>query len=92
MHGIVKYMGSFKESISKRFERQEEEIKSLADKIKSFEYTQREYKKRLTHLEDQRDTNENEDFELQPVKSFFVLFFNFLTVSISKPFYILGKI
>ena len=83
MHGIEKYMGSFKESISKRFERQEEEIKSLADQMKSFEFTQREYKKRLTHLENRRDTNVNEDFELQPVNNFFVFFF--WTVSISKP-------
>jgi len=75
---VEKYMGSFKDSITKRFEKQDKEFKSLSDKIKSFEYTQREYKKRLTHLEDKRDTYENEDFELQPVKSFFVLFFNFL--------------
>ena len=86
MHGIEKYMGSFKESISKRFERQEEEIKSLADQMKSFEFTQREYKKRLTHLENRRDTNVNEDFELQPVNNFFVFFF--WTVSILKPSYI----
>ena len=72
---VEKYMGSFKESISKRFERQEEEIKSLADQMKSFEFTQREYKKRLTHLENRRDTNVNEDFELQPVNNFFVFFF-----------------
>ena len=77
MHEIEKSMGSFKESISKRFERQEEEIKSLADKMKSFEETQREYKKRLTHLEDRRDTNENEDFELQHVKNQFLVIFSF---------------
>jgi len=81
---VEKYMGSFKELISKRFERQEEEIKSLADQMKSFEFTQREYKKRLTHLENRRDTNVNEDFELQPVKNFFVFFFlnciNFKTI------------
>ncbi len=72
---VEKYMGSFKDSITKRFEKQDQEFKSLSDKIKSFEYTQREYKKRLTHLEDRRDTNENEDFELQSVNNFFVFFF-----------------
>ena len=78
MHGLEKYMGSFKESISKRFERQEEEIKSLADKMKSFEFTQREYKKRSSRLEEQRNTDETEDIELQHVKNLnYLLFFSF---------------
>ena len=75
MHEIEKSMGSFKESISKRFERQEEEIKSLAGKMKSFEETQRECKKR--HL-NRRNPDDNDVLELQHVNSLFVLFFNFL--------------
>ena len=76
MHGIEKYMGSFKESISKRFERQEEEIKSLADKMKSFEETQRENKIRLSHLENRRNPDDN-DAELQHVRFFFVYLVSF---------------
>ena len=89
MHGIERYMESFKESISKRFEKQEEEIKSLADKMKSFEETQREYKK--CHL-NRRNPDDNDVLDLQHVKSFFVLFFNFLNCINFKTIYILGKI
>jgi hypothetical protein len=75
---VEKYMESFKESISKKFEKQED---NFMNKLKRFEVTQREYKKRLNRLEDQRNTDENEDIELQQVKnlnfsllcSFFVL-------------------
>jgi hypothetical protein len=75
MHGIERYKESFKDSITKRFEKQDEEFKSLSDKIKSFEFTQIEYKKRLSHLENKRDTNVNEDFELQHVKNQFCIIF-----------------
>ncbi len=68
MHGIERYMESFKESISKRFERQEEEIKSLADKMKIFEETQREHKKR--HL-NRRNPDDNDVLELQHVRVYF---------------------
>ena len=54
-------MESFKESVSKRLERHEDNLKNLDDKIKSFEVTQREYKNRLSRLEDERNTDENED-------------------------------
>jgi hypothetical protein len=92
---LEKYIGSFKESISKRFEKQEKEFKSLADKMTSFEEAQIENKKRLSRLEDGRNKDGKEDIELNYVKScFFLMFFHFhyLTVSILKPFYILGKI
>jgi len=71
-------MESFKESISKRFEKHENYFKNLTDKVKSFEITHREYKKRLSRLENQRNMNENEDIELQQVKNLnFWLFFSF---------------
>ena len=60
-------MESFKESVSKRLERHEDNLKNLDDKIKSFEVTQREYKNRLSRLEDERNTDENEDIELHHV-------------------------
>ena len=44
MLDIEKYMESFKESNSKRFEKQEENFKNLTDKVKNLEVTQREYK------------------------------------------------
>ena len=44
MLDIEKYMESFKESMSKRFEKQEENFKNLTDKVKNLEVTQREYK------------------------------------------------
>ena len=66
---MEKYMESFKESISKRFENQEENFKNIVDKMKSFEVSQREYKKRLSRLEDRSNTDENENNELQQVKN-----------------------
>ena len=66
MLDMEKYMESFKESISKRFVKQEENFKNIVDKVKSFEVTQ---KQRLSRLEDQRNTDENEDIELQQVKN-----------------------
>ena len=78
MLDIERYVESFKESISKRFDKQEENFESLTNKVKSLEVTQREYKKRLSSLEDQRKNDENEDIELQHVKnSNFSLFFSF---------------
>jgi len=75
MLDMEKYMESFKESISKRFEKQEE---NFSNKMKSFEVTLREYKKRLSCLEDRRNTDTNEDIELQQVKNFnYSLFFSF---------------
>jgi len=78
MLDIERYVESFKESISKRLDKQEENFESLTNKVKSLEVTQREYKKRLSSLEDQRNNDENEDIELQHVKnSNFSLFFSF---------------
>ena len=47
--------------------------------MKSFELTQEDYTKRLSRLEDRRDTDENEGIELQQVKNFkyFLFFFIF---------------
>ena len=78
MLGIKRNRESFKESISKRFEKQEENFNILTNKVKNFEVTQREYKKRLSRLEDQRNTDENENIELQQVKNLnCLLFFSF---------------
>ncbi len=77
MLDMEKYMESFRESISKRFEKNEENFKNLADKVKSFEVTQREYKKRFSRLEDRKNTDENEDIELQQVKNLNYLLFSF---------------
>ena len=71
MLDIERYMESFKESITKRFEKQEENFKSLTNTVKSFELTQREYKKRLSRLEDRRNKDENEDIELHQVKNYY---------------------
>ena len=80
---MEKYMDSFKESISKRFEKHENYFKNLTDKVKSFEITHREYKKRLSRLEDQGNTDENETIELQQVANLnFSLFFIFFHFSI----------
>jgi hypothetical protein len=74
MVDMEKYLESFKESISKRFEKQEE---NFMNKMKSFEVLQREYKKRLSRLENRRNTDKNEDIELQQVKNFnYSLFFS----------------
>jgi len=68
-----KNMESFKETIAKRFEKQENNFKNLIDKVKSLEVMQREYKestsKRLSHLEDQINMDKNDDNELQQVKN-----------------------
>ncbi len=69
MLDIERYVESFKDSISKRLDKQEENFESLTNKVKSLEVTQREYKKRLSSLEDQRKNDENEDIELQHVKN-----------------------
>ena len=74
---MEKYMESFTEAISKRFEKQEENFKNHTDKVKSLDVTQREYKDRLRRLEDRRNADENDDIELQQVKSlYFSLFFD----------------
>ena len=84
MNDIERYMESFKESISNRFEKQEENFKSLTNKVKSFELTQREYKKRLSRLEGgRRNTDENEDIELQQVKNFNLSYFSHFLVWIN---------
>jgi hypothetical protein len=76
MLDIERYMESFKESISKRFEKQEENLKNLTNTVKSFEVTQKEYKKRLSRLEDRKNADENEDIELHQVRNLnFSLFF-----------------
>jgi hypothetical protein len=58
------------ESISKRFERHEENLQNLFEKVNHIEVAQSEYKKRLHDLENGRSRNENEHFELQHVKNF----------------------
>jgi hypothetical protein len=81
MLDIESYMESFKESISKRFEKQEENFENLTDKVKSFEVTQREYKKLSSRSENRRNADENEDIELQQVKNFhYFLFFSFFVL------------
>ena len=82
MLDIERYMESFKESISKRFEKQENNFKNLVDKVNNFEVTQRDYKKRLSRLEDQSYTDDNEYIELQQVKNFYyLLFFSFFDMN-----------
>ena len=82
MLDMEKYMESFKESISKRFEKQENNFKNLVDKVNNFEVTQRDYKKRLSRLEDQSYTDDNEYIELQQVKNFYyLLFFSFFDMN-----------
>ena len=75
MLDIEKHM----ESISKRFEKHENNFKNLTDKVKSFEVTQREYKKRLSRLEDLSNKDEKEDTESHQVKNlnYFLLLFKF---------------
>ena len=75
------HMESFKESITQRLERHEENFKDLVIKVKSFEVTQNEYKKRLRRLEDGKNQSDNEDIELQKVKDIlFVIFLIFCGV------------
>jgi hypothetical protein len=50
MSDIEKYVGSLKESISKRFEKHEDNFKILFDRVKSIEATQNEHKKRSRDL------------------------------------------
>jgi len=76
-------MDSFKESIAKRFEKQEENFKNLSNTVKSFEMTQREYKKRLSRLEERRNTGENEDIELQQVTNRKCLLFSSFLICIN---------
>ena len=85
---MEKYMESFKESISKRFENQEENFKNIVDKMKSFEVTQREYKKLSSRLEDRGKTDGNEGIELKQVNYLnFSLFFSFFDLfQFLKPF------
>ena len=74
-------MESFKESITKRFEKQEENLKNLTNTVKSFEVTQREYKKRLSRLEDRKNTGEIEKIELHQVMNhYYLLFFSFFNL------------
>ena len=77
---MEKYMESFKRSISKRFENQE---KIFRNKIESFELTQKEYRIRLSRLEDRRDTDENEGIELQRVKNFKYFYFSHFWICIN---------
>jgi hypothetical protein len=83
MLDMEKYMESFKESISKRFEKQEENFENIVDKVKNFEVTQRENKKRLSRLEDQRNTVENECIELQQVKNLYFLLLSLFSICIN---------
>ena len=78
MFDIETYMESFKETITIRLERHENNFKDLVNKVKSIEVTQNEYKQRLRRLEDGRNQSENEDIELQHVKD--ILFVIFLII------------
>ena len=53
-------MKSFKEPISKRSDRHEQNINNLINKVKNIEVTPNEYIKRLRRLEDGRNQCENE--------------------------------
>jgi hypothetical protein len=76
MLDMEKYMESFKESISVRFEKQEENFKKFTDKVENFEVTHRE---RLSRLEERINEGENENVELQQVRNLnFMLFSPFL--------------
>ena len=78
MLDMEKNMESFKESISKRFEKQEENFKKFTDKVENFVVTHRE---RLSRLEERinEGENENENVELQQVRNLnFMLFSPFL--------------
>jgi hypothetical protein len=75
MFDIETYMESFKETITIRLERHENNFKDLVNKVKSIEVTQNEYKQRLRRLEDGRNQSENEDIELQHVKNILFVFF-----------------
>ena len=77
MFDIEKYMESFKESLSKRFERHEDNFKNLAGKMQSFEVTQSDHKKRLVRLENKKNLGENEDIRFQHVKFFYLVFLLF---------------
>jgi hypothetical protein len=66
---------NYMESISKRFENHDNHFKNLTDEVKRFEVTHREYSTRLSRLENRRNTDENEDFELQQVKNVIYLLF-----------------
>ena len=81
MLDMEKYIESFKESISVRFEKQEENFKKFTDKVENFEVTHREYSERLSRLEEwiNEGENENENVELQQVRNLnFMLFSPFL--------------
>ena len=84
MFDIEKYMESFKESITKRLEGNEENFNNLVNKVKSIEVTQREYKKRVRRLEDGSNADETEDIMPKHVKNIlFVILVIFKLVSIS---------
>ena len=77
MSDIEKYVGSLKESISKRFDKHEDNFKILFDRVKSIEATQNEYKKRSRDLtqkavktEEERNHDEKKNIELQNVSNF----------------------
>jgi hypothetical protein len=67
---------SFKESITERLERHENDFNNLVNTVKSIKIAQKEYKKRLRRLEDGRNHVEKDDIELQYVRD--ILFFIFL--------------
>ena len=69
-------MESFKESISKRLDGHEDNFKNIADRMKSFELTQKEYKKCLNRLENGRDPDKNDVIELQNVNNLYYLYFS----------------
>ena len=94
MLDIEKYMESFKESNSKRFEKQEENFRILTDKVKSFDVSQREYKKRLSRLGKSKKYGWKWEYRATTGKEFelYVIFPIFRSVSILNPFYVLGEI
>ena len=58
---------SFKDLISKKLERHEDNFKNLADKIKTIEVMLNEQKMRLKSLEDDKKRGDNSSIELQHV-------------------------
>ncbi len=76
MLDIEHYSESFKESITERLERYENDLNNLVNKVKSIKIAQKEYKKRLRRLEDGRNHVENDDIELKHVRD--ILFIIFL--------------
>jgi hypothetical protein len=57
-------------SLSNRLEKHEGNFNNLVDKVKNLEITQSEQIRRIKHLEDSKNQSENQNIELQHVRSF----------------------